>query len=221
MVMSMAKGADKAGVAVLRGRDSECIEVLMAFFAAVAHQEGWEPGGELEAHRDCSTYFALTDADGMVTGGLQLIAPDEQGQLPTTKVWPELAQTLTANKGAIAHVSMLAVAKGSRSRRSSDGNSAFWRLTAAMWNHCIEAGVRELWLEATPRTLRAYKLVGWPLAVRGELRDHWGEPCYPCSLSVREVAGALTERAVHSDTYRRILAEMVREHGKGKAAPLL
>ena len=42
---------------------------------------------------------------------------------------------------------------------------------------------------ATPRTLRCYQRLGWPLVIRGELREHWGEPCYLCSLSVRDVAG--------------------------------
>lgn len=196
-------------------------EPILGFFTAIARQEGWEPGGELEAHRSRSTYFALTNADENITGGLQLVAPDERGQLPTTTVWPELAQTLAASKGTIAHVFMLAVSKTSRSKRDGGGNSAFWQLTAAMWNHCVQHGIMQLWLEATPRTLRAYKLVGWPLTVRGELRDHWGEPCYPCSLSICEVAGVLAQRAVRSDTYRRILTEMVREHGTGKGAPLL
>ena len=78
-----------------------------------------------------------------------------------------------------------------------------------MWRYCVRRGVGELWLEATPHTLRAYRLVGWPLLVRGELREHWGEPCLPCSLSVREVAGALAERAARSEVYRRVLTDMI------------
>lgn len=184
-------------------------EPLLSFFSAVAREEGWEPGGELAAYRDRSTYFSLTDEGGSILGGLQLVAPDADGALPCVKVWPELAPDLAQSKGTIIHVAMLAIAQPWRSRRDAGSSAPFWRLTAAMWNHCVTQGVRELWLEATPRTLRAYKLVGWPLIIRGELRDHWGEPCYPCSLSIREVAGALTERAVRSDTYRRVVFDMI------------
>ena len=141
-----------------------------------------------------------------VSGALQIVHPDAAGSLPNVRVWPELASLVAGGGLSVAHIAILAVGKEWRGRR---GISPFWRLTAAMWHFCVERGIRELWLETTPTTLRAYRLLGWPVQVRGELREHWGEPVYPCSLSVREVAGALAERAVRSRTYRRILADMV------------
>ncbi len=188
---------------------------VVALFRRIAQAEGWQPGGELDAYPDRSVYFALrrtgeagkqTGKDGVV-GGLHLVLPDARGLLPGHRVWPELP--VPDPPGSAAHILVLA-ADGAEPASSGAGEpSPFWHLCAAMWGYCVEQGVRELRLEATPKMLRCYRLLGWPLVVRGELREHWGEPCYPCSLSVREVAGSLAEKAARSRVYRRVLADMV------------
>lgn len=53
-----------------------------------------------------------------------------------------------------------------------------------------------IWLEATPAKLKVYRRLGWPLCVRGDLREHWGEPCALCSLDVAEA-----EAGVRSHPY--------------------
>lgn len=205
----------------------EDIEDVVRLFEEIAAAEGWKPEGELRAHVLCSTYFGLWQPGsngtqnsglrnrGTVIGGLQLVHPDAAGKLPSQRVWPELP--IDARKGVTAHIAVLAVDATWRGK----AGGLFWLLTAAMWHHCVQSGIRELWLEATPRTMRCYERFGWPLEVKGELREHWGEPCYPCRLSVREVAGALTERAVRSRVYRRILADMVGGDSRSDVVPLL
>lgn len=190
-------------------------EPLVTLFTSVAAAEGWRPGGELRAHIAGSVYFGLyaaqpaedfepagTPPDTLI-GGLQLVLPDGSGGLPCRAVWPEV---LPEAPGGTAHAAVLALAPGWRGVVDRDGVPAFWHLGVALWRYCVEHGVRELWLEATPRALRCYRRLGWPLVVRGELREHWGEPCFLCSMTVREVAGALAERAVRSPAYARLLA---------------
>jgi hypothetical protein len=175
---------------------------MVAFFTRIAQEEGWQPQGEIVALQDHSTYFALQDAEKTLLGGLQLVLPGAV-PFPCLKVWPELEVVLAVHPQQNAHVAILAVA---RQWRGQKGGAPFWLLCAAMWRYCVEREIRTLWLEATPTMLRCYRLLGFPLEVRGELREHWGEPCYPCSLSVRQVAGVLAEKAVRSHTYGRIFA---------------
>lgn len=177
------------------------INNLIELFQRVAAEEAWQPEGQLEAHTCNSTYFGVWVGEQLV-GGLQLVQPDGAGKLPSHKVWPELA---IDDPNSAMHIALLAVDKDWRGK----AGGLFWLLTAQMWNYCVKRGIRHLWLEATPRTMRCYERLGWPLKVVGELREHWGEPCYPCYLSVREVAGALAERAVRSQSYQDILANMV------------
>jgi hypothetical protein len=180
---------------------------LVSLFARVAAAEGWRPGEALRAFGDRSVYFAAyppgtgRDKARHPVGGLQLVHSRPDGDLPCLSVWPELAPQF-AGRSDVAHVAVLAIEKPWR----GGPLSPFWPLCAALWRHCVETSIRELWLEATPRTLRCYQRLGWPLAIRGELREHWGEGCYLTSLSVREAAGALAEKAVRSETYRRIVA---------------
>jgi hypothetical protein len=218
-VVSRDDGANGRGLSAraARLRTPEEVEGVIALFEAIAREEGWQPGDGLRAYTRRSTYFGLTlpvpggaGAEEALVGGLQLVAAEPDGTLPTHAVWPETPRE-AARPERVAHVAVLAVSKAWRNRHDDPGgsNACFWRLTAAMWRHCVRSGVRELWLEATPTVLRAYRLLGWPLQVRGDLREHWGEPCYPCSLSVREVGGAIAERAVRSPAYRRVLDDMV------------
>jgi GNAT superfamily N-acetyltransferase len=173
-------------------------ESIVPLFEQIAQEEGWNPTDQLYAHSVRSAYFGVWDGNRLI-GGLQLVVPDEAGEVPTHQVWPELPTLDTT--AATLHAAVLAVLPEYRGR---DGGAAFWQLGSALWRYCVEHNVKTIWLEATPKMLRCYRLLGWPLVVIGELREHWGEPCYPCSLSVREVAGSLAERALVSTTYRSI-----------------
>lgn len=176
-------------------------EQVIQLFEGIAVEEGWQPGDQLRAHLSRSGFFGCWE-EAMLIGGLQLITPDEAGEVPTHIVWPELP-TLGPD---VVHAAVLAVLP---EYRGKDGGAAFWQLGSALWRYCVEKQIKTIWLEATPKMLRAYRLLGWPLVVIGELRDHWGEPCYPCSLTVREVAGSLAERALVSTTYRGIFDYML------------
>jgi hypothetical protein len=188
------------------------IEEVIALFEEVAEAEGWQHGGELRAHVPRSTYFALredgyttspaSERDGRVVGGLQLVRADADGKISSHQVWPELSLKDVSRS---AHIAVLAVARPWRGK----SGGLFWLLTAAMWNFCVRSGIRDLYLEATPRTMHCYERFGWPLEAVGPLRRHWGEECFPCHLSVRDVAGTLAERAVSSEAYRCILSKMV------------
>ena len=178
-------------------------EKVLHLFEGIAEAEGWQPGDQLRADVERSVYFGVFDGERLV-GGLQLVAPDEAQELPCHRVWPELPMIETAT--LVLHAAVLAVIP---EYRGQDGGASFWQLSSALWRYCVENGVKTVWLEATPKMLRAYRLLGWPLVVQGELREHWGEPCYPCSLTLREVAGSLAERALISKTYRGIFDYML------------
>jgi GNAT superfamily N-acetyltransferase len=173
-------------------------KAIIGLFEGIAEAEGWQPGDQFQAHIARSTYFGIWDEEKLV-GGLQLISPDEAGELPSHLVWPELPTVESA--APALHAAVLAVLP---EYRGKDGGAAFWSLGVTLWRYCVEGGVKTIYLEATPKMLRCYRLLGWPLEVIGELRTHWGEPCFPTRLSVREVAGSLAERAIHSTTYRGI-----------------
>ena len=189
---------DNSRLRVRVASSAEDTEEIITFFEQIASSESWQPGDQLRAHITRSVYFGVWD-EGCLVGGLQLVTPDEAGEVPTHRVWPELA--VIEASSLVLHAAVLAVLPDYRGK---DGSTVFWQLGSVFWRHCVEKGVKTIWLEATPKMLRAYRLLGWPLVVIGELREHWGEPCYPCCLSVREVAGSLAERALVSTTYRRI-----------------
>lgn len=181
----------------LEVRASEEEQVIQRF-EQIAEAEGWQPGDQLRAHTDRSVYFGVFDDERFV-GGLQLITPDKEGKVPTHRVWPELAGIEASS--LMLHAAVLAVLP---EYRGKDGSTVFWQLGSAFWRYCVERQVKTIWLEVTPKMLRGYRLLGWPLVVIGDLREHWGEPCYACSLCVREVAGSLAERALVSSAYRSI-----------------
>jgi GNAT superfamily N-acetyltransferase len=176
---------------------------IVQLFEEIAAAEGWQPGDQLRAHIARSTYFGIWDKERLA-GGLQLVSPDEAGELPSHLVWPELP---VVERGTpVLHAAVLAVLP---EYRGHDGGAAFWGLGSALWRYCIQQEVKAIWLEATPKMLRCYRLLGWPLEVIGELRTHWGEPVYPCKLEMRAVAGSLAERALTSTTYRGIIDTML------------
>ncbi len=170
-------------------------EPVVRLFEAIAVQESWQHQGELRHHATRSVYLSLwQQADRNATpemiGGLQIVTPDPvTGTLPCHNVWAELAAPVPT--ATTAHAAVLAVSRDWRGRNAgSEGRTAlpaaFWTLCAALWRYCLQAGITELWLEATPTMLRCYRLLGLPLIVQGELRTHWGESCYPCKVSLRD-----------------------------------
>ncbi len=185
------------------------VELLIALFSRIAGEEGWQPGGELEAHISRSTYFGLWANEAFV-GGLQIVHPEPAtGNLSCHRVWPELdVQALIGGTGKIAHIAVMAIDKPWRGKNGG----LFWHLAVAMWRYCVDSGITDLFLETTPSTLKCYQRLGWPLTVCGPLRMHWGEPCYLTRLNVREVAGSLTERATRSDLYHRLLLEAIQRN---------
>lgn len=210
--MQISSANDTGGLAVVTvepGSDSPSVEAVIALFERIADEEGWLHAGELRAHAGRSVYFALRDGTGeaaRTVGGLQLVLPDGSGSLPCRRVWPEVK---FAGTGGIAHIAVMAV---DRRRRGSAAGSipTFWLLAVEMWRYCVQAGISEVWLEATPRVHSLYLRLGFPLTIRGELREHWSENCYLASMTSREVAGALAEKAVRSEAYRLILARAFR-----------
>ena len=187
----------------MRAEAAKDQKAIVRLFEGIAAAEGWQPGDQLRAHVERSAYFGAFDSV-LLVGGLQLVAPDGKGEIPTHRVWPELPKVEPVSPSL--HAAVLAVLP---EYRGKDCGAAFWSLGVALWRHCIEQGVKTVYLEATPKMLRCYRLLGWPLVVVGELRGHWGEPCYPCTLNIREIAGSLAERAIASTTYRGIVEAMI------------
>ncbi|RYZ92133.1 MAG: hypothetical protein EOP06_05175 [Proteobacteria bacterium] len=179
-------------------------------FEQIAAEENWQPGGELLAHVRRSVYFCLEARDASseleLVGALQLALASSVGTIPSQRVWHDV--DFTARHRRIAHVTVLALRKEWRGRQ--DAFMLFWLLAVEMWRYCVEQGIEELWLEATPRILKLYQRLGFPLTVRGDLREHWGEPCFLASMTIREVAGALAEKAVRSKAYREIFSSALR-----------
>ena len=191
----------QSGVRVVRLTKPKESETLVRLFEKIAQAEGWEPGDSLRLWQDRSVYFAL-EVEGKIVGGLQLVLPDVVGSLPCQSVWPE-AQV--GPSGRCAHIAILALDERVRGQ-----SVLFWRLAVEMWRHCVGTGITTLFIEVTPRVFPLYRRLGWPLKVEGELRRHWGEDCYLCSLGIPEVAEALLRRAETSTYYQQIIAQAFR-----------
>jgi hypothetical protein len=190
-----------SGVRVVRLTEGEEVEALVRLFEGIAAAEGWQPEVALRLWQHRSVYFALERA-GQLAGGLQLVRPDGFGTLPCQALWPEVALGPGPRAG---HVAILALAEAFRGH-----GHRFWPLVIELWRYCVGAGIATLFLEVTPRVLPLYRRLGWPLQIRGEIRRHWGEECYLCSLGIPEVAEALLRRAEHSPYYRPIVAQAFR-----------
>jgi len=175
----------------------------------IAAELSWRPGTQLREDAAQAVHFAAYD-DGVLAGGLQLVPASASGVLPCERVWPDARLPL---RGRTAHISILAV------RREHRGTAGLlWPLGVALWRHCASSGIVDVSLEATPRTYRTYRRLGWPLEVVGDLRSHWGEDCLLCRMGVAEVAGSLLVRATRSASYRQIVGMMSRSlDGWGQA----
>lgn len=191
----------QSGVRVTRLTEAVEIEAVVRLFEEVAAAEGWQPEGALRQWLDRSVYFAL-ERQGQGIGGLQLVLPDGVGKLPCQVLWPELPAGPASGR---AHVAILALSEPFRGQ-----GSLFWTLGVELWRYCVGEGIATLFIEVTPRVLPLYRRLGWPLQIEGELRRHWGEECYLCTLGIPEVAAALLRRAEQSPFYRQIVAQAFR-----------
>ena len=128
-------------------------------------------------------------------GGLQIVMPSLIDILPCHSVWPD-----TTLPPSAAHVTIIGIQADYR------GNiELFWRLCQVVWCFCAKEGVEAVVLEATPRMLALYRRIGLPLEIVGELRTHWGEPCYLASVDMITVAGSVVMRARQSSLFRRLV----------------
>jgi hypothetical protein len=192
----------ETGVQVVRLTEPDEIETLVRLFEGVASEENWQPGEALRLWQDRSVYFALV-VEGEIVGGLQLVQPDEAtGKLSCQTIWPEVS---IRSPRRVAHIAILALHKASRGTPL-----LFWRLGVEMWRYCVAESITNLFIEVTPRVMPLYQRLGWPLKIEGELRPHWGEDCYLCTLGIPEVAEAILRRSESSPYYREIIAQAFR-----------
>lgn len=188
--------------------DKQQVQGLVRIFEGIAAAEGWEPGEGLRLWQHRSVYFGL-EVRGQVAGGLQLVLPDNEKPfltLPCQSVWPEVGVSAGSVPSCrAAHIVVLALEEAVRGE-----GILFWNVVIEMWRYCIGEGITTLFIEVTPRVLPLYRRLGWPLVIQGDLRRHWGEDCYLCSLGIPEVAEVLLRRAEHSPYYRQIIAQAFR-----------
>jgi hypothetical protein len=177
------------------------VDGLIAVFEQIATELSWQPGTQLRDFQGTATHLAILVNDE-ISGGLQVITGTSADKLPYRRVWPEIC----ALEGVtVAHITILALKKEYRAKFN-----LFWPLCVELWRHCVAQGATEMRLEATPDTMNLYKRIGWPLEVIGDLRMHWGEPCYLCRMGIVDVAGSMVVRALRSATYQAVLQGMSR-----------
>ncbi len=176
------------------------VDRLLSVFERIAAELSWQPGNQLCDSRETAQHLAVLVGKETV-GGLQVVAGAEDS-LPFRRVWPEVE----IGADSAAHVTILALARECRGRPG-----LFWPLCVELWRWCNAQGIETILMEATPPTLRVYCRMGWPLEVVGELRQHWGEDCFLCRASVRQIEQAIVERAENSDAYRALVAQGYRD----------
>lgn len=181
--------------------EPEEIEELLLLFERVVREQNWQPGEQLRAYGSHSVHFALTTGS-QVCGGLHLVLGGNGTALPCLSVWPELE---LGGRADVADIALLALEPSCRGMQV-----LFWPLCVEMWRCCRSRGIVQLWAEVTPANLRRYRRLGWPLSAAGPLRLHWNEPCYPCCMSVQDVADAIAAKARTSTRYRHILEQAFR-----------
>ncbi len=179
-------------VRIMRLTSPAEVTELRVALERIAAELSWQPGDQLRAYQDAALHLAVR-VGGELAGGLQVVMGVGEAGLPFRRVWPE-AEVAGA---ATAHVTILALEKQYRGRPG-----LFGPLCVELWRCCTNRDTEQIVIEATPPTLRLYRRLGWPLRIIGELRLHWGEECYLCSMGVHEVADALAGRAERARSYR-------------------
>ncbi|BCM94489.1 hypothetical protein IAD21_06396 (plasmid) [Abditibacteriota bacterium] len=214
--MQMLWQEAESAASVVRLTNAAEVRELVAVFAAIAAEQGWEPGGALEQYTQRSVYFALRGGawGTHLLGGLQLLLPEESGTLPCHILWPTAPLYPSRNgKPRCAHLAMLGLLGEARGHRLH-----FWHLGIEMWRFCIAVGITTLFIEVTPRVLPLYQYLGWPLTICGDTLLHWGEECYLCTMELPDVAQTLLRRAQNSRHYHRIIAQAFRLESEFKLA---
>ena len=174
--------------------DKEEVEALIALFEAIAEKEGWQPGGQLRAHQNASTYFAAYVGEELA-GGMQIVLPAPGEPFPFHAVWPDVQAPCHT-----AHVAVLAVRPERRGHLR-----LFWPLLVELWRFCVAHRLESIVIEATPSMLARYRRLGFDLTVIGALRLHWGEACCLCRADATAVEGAVLTQAVRSPAFRTLV----------------
>lgn len=180
------------------------VTALVQVLEDIAAELCWQPGEQLRENQEAALHLAVM-VNGRIAGGLQAVPGSVSNSLPCRQVWPEVE---VADEAHALHVTMLALQEEHRAHAP-----LFWPLCVELWRWCRQQGIQSILLEATPPTLRVYQRLGWPLSIIGDLRMHWGEPCYLCKMSVDEVEGTLTEKAKRSPAYRALIDQAHRIDG--------
>lgn len=190
-------------LSVLLPRNIEGIEEIIRLFETIAQEENWQPGNQLRAYPNSSTYFGLENENiKKIIGGLQLVSGGSNEGMPCLTVWPELNLFDRTDVGDIA---LLALDKEHRG-----DEKLFWYMCVEMWRYCKSAQLNNLYAEVTPRNLRIYNRIGWPLKPVGPLRIHWGEECYPCHMTTDEVEQSINIKASKNREYQKIITQAYR-----------
>lgn len=187
---------DRVSVVRLSGTDEA--DCLIRLLEQIADEQAWQMGNGLRVCQATAEHLAIT-VDGTIIGGLQAVSGTTGGPLPHRHVWPDVD---VSDSGHALHVTMMALDRQHRGHAF-----LFWPLCVELWRWCVREGVETILLECTPPTLRVYRRLGWPLEIVGDLRPHWGEECYLCRNSVRQVAEAITARATRSETYKALVQQ--------------
>lgn len=186
------------GSQIVRVTEKDEASALVDVLEGIAAELRWQPGEQLRNNEEAALHLAVL-AGGQIVGGLQAMFGSAASSLPCHHVWPEVEIT---DKAHALHVTILALQQEHRAH-----SCLFWPLCVELWRWSKQQGIQSILLEATPPTLRVYQRLGWPLAIIGDLRMHWGEPCYLCRMSVEEVEETLMEKAQRSAIYRTLVEQ--------------
>jgi hypothetical protein len=193
---NMGTQVAQASIAVASVCTPDDVERLVRLFERIAAEEGWETGGQLRVHTLTAVHFAVF-VEGELAGGLQLVHHGTGSPLPCFGVWPELACEVSPDAAEVALLALRHEYRGA--------NRLFRPLSVEVWRYCRHHGITELWAEVTPANLRIYRRFGWTFEVRGPLRPHWGEDCYPCQMRLDEAEAAFRKEAEQSSWRRELL----------------
>lgn len=170
------------------------VRAILELFSWIADEQEWQPGDYLSGAPEGAEHIAVC-SEGVMLGGLQVVFPDTDGKLPYLRVWPEVVVPAQS-----AHVTILGVRPECRGRAE-----LFWTLVCDLWSMGADRGIECYLLEATPPMLTIYRRMGLPLEVIGELRMHWGEPCYLTKVDPVAFAGGIVMRARKSAVFNNLL----------------